>query len=63
MQPTVGIARADKYGSKRFDEQGTIGYYRVHLQRYAIDAEVTTANRLRNLPLHLPGVDPGKSTV
>ena len=45
MQPTVGIARADKYGSKRFDEQGTIGYYRVHLQRYAIDAEVTTANR------------------
>ena len=45
VQPTVGPIQADGYGSDRSDEHGTLGYYRVRLQRYAIDAEITTASR------------------
>lgn len=45
VQPTIGAPRAAAYGSQRSNEQGTIAYYRVRLQRYAIDAEITTASR------------------
>ena len=45
VQPTIGGPRASGFGSEREGEQGTIGYYRVRLQRYAIDTEITTANR------------------
>lgn len=45
VQPTVGIPIASGYGSKRSNERGSIGYYRVTLQRYRIDAEVTAAER------------------
>ena len=45
IQPTIGKPSPANYGSNRSNEQGTLGYYRVGLQRYAIDAEVTTASR------------------
>ena len=45
IQPTTGKPQASGYGSDRGAEEGTIGYYRVRLQRYAIDTEVTTASR------------------
>ena len=45
VQPTVGAPRANGYGSERESEQGAIGYYRVKLKRYGIDAEITTSGR------------------
>ena len=45
VQPTVGAPRAKSYGSEREHEQGAIGYYRVKLKRYGIEAEITTARR------------------
>lgn len=45
VQPTVGAPQPGGYGSDRGNEQGTIGYYRVRLQRYGIDTEITTARR------------------
>jgi predicted alpha-1,2-mannosidase len=45
VQATIGSPRASGYGSARSSEQGTIGYYRVRLQRYGIDAEITAAKR------------------
>jgi predicted alpha-1,2-mannosidase len=45
VQATIGAPRASGYGSVRDSEQGTIGYYRVRLQRYGIDTEITTSQR------------------
>jgi predicted alpha-1,2-mannosidase len=45
VQPTIGVPRARGYGSDRKGERGAIGYYRVRLQRYRIDAEITAARR------------------
>jgi predicted alpha-1,2-mannosidase len=45
VQPTTGAPQTTGYGSDRNDEQGTIGYYRVRLQRYGIDVEITAAER------------------
>jgi predicted alpha-1,2-mannosidase len=45
VQPTIGPSAAKGYGSARGNEQGAIGYYRVSLQRYGIDAEITTSSR------------------
>ena len=45
VQPTTGPPQSADYGSGRSNEQGSIGYYQVQLQRYAIAAEITTANR------------------
>ncbi|MEO6966821.1 MAG: hypothetical protein ABI076_13155, partial [Acidobacteriaceae bacterium] len=45
VQPTTGEPSAVEYGSPRADERGTIGYYRVTLQRYGIAAEITAAHR------------------
>jgi predicted alpha-1,2-mannosidase len=45
VQPTIGVPRARGYGSARENEQGAIGYYRVRLKRYGIDAEITTSWR------------------
>lgn len=45
VQPTIGAPHSRGYGSRREDEKGTIGYYRVTLQRYRIKAEITTSSR------------------
>jgi len=45
VQPTIGEPKARGYGSDRENEQGAIGYYRVRLQRYRIDAEITASRR------------------
>jgi predicted alpha-1,2-mannosidase len=45
VQATVGAPHSSGYGSPRSGEQGTIGYYRVRLQRYGIDAEIAAAKR------------------
>ncbi len=45
VQPTVGAPLARGYGSDRENEQGSIGYYRVRLRRYGIDAEITASQR------------------
>ncbi|MGH9617674.1 MAG: hypothetical protein ACRD28_13120 [Acidobacteriaceae bacterium] len=45
VQPTTGDPEAQGYGSPRKNEQGAIGYYRVTLRRYRIDAEITTSFR------------------
>lgn len=45
VQPTVGAPRAAGYGSARKEEEGAIGYYRVTLKRYSVDAEITTSRR------------------
>lgn len=45
VQPTVGAPRAAGYGSARKDEEGAAGYYRVTLQRYRVDVEITTSHR------------------
>lgn len=45
VQPTTGSPSATDYGSPRADERGTIGYYRVTLQRYGVGAEITTSDR------------------
>ena len=45
VQPTIGAPSAAGYGSPRKKEQGAIGYYRVTLQRYRIDVEITASRR------------------
>ena len=45
VQATIRAPHASGYGSPRSGEQGTIGYYRVRLQRYGIDAEIAAAQR------------------
>jgi predicted alpha-1,2-mannosidase len=45
VQPATGEPMTAGYGSPRKDEQGAIGYYRVTLQRYRIDAEIAAARR------------------
>jgi predicted alpha-1,2-mannosidase len=45
VQPTVGKPRASNYGSTRENEDASIGYYRVGLQHYGINVEITTASR------------------
>lgn len=45
VQPTVGAPAAEDTGSARADERGAIGYYRVTLQRYGVDAEITASRR------------------
>ncbi len=57
VQPTIGSPRASGYGSEREGEQGTIGYYRVRLQRYAIDTEITTASRAAIYRFTYPAAD------
>lgn len=45
VQPTTGAPRARGYGSEREDERGAIGYYRVTLRRFGVDAEITVTRR------------------
>jgi predicted alpha-1,2-mannosidase len=45
VQATLGPPHDSGYGSPRSGEQATIGYYRVRLQRYGINAEITAAKR------------------
>lgn len=45
VQPTTGALQASGYGSARENEQGTAGYYRVTLKRYAIGVEITAVRR------------------
>lgn len=45
VQPTTGAPVATGYGSPRENEQGAIGLYRVTLERYPIDVEITAARR------------------
>ncbi len=45
VQPTIGAPLAQGYGSDRENEQGSVGYYRVRLRRYGIDAEITASHR------------------
>ena len=45
VQPTTGAPVTKGYGSPREKEQGAIGFYKVTLQRYPIDVEITAARR------------------
>jgi predicted alpha-1,2-mannosidase len=45
VQPTVGAPTASGYGSERENEQAALGFYRVGLQRYRVQAEITAARR------------------
>ena len=45
LQPTTGNPQARGYGSPREQERASLGFYGVRLQRYAIDVEVTAADR------------------
>ncbi len=63
LQPVVGPVKPGDLASARDGEQARVGYYRAHLQRYDVTAELTSSRRVGFHRYTFPKTDDAHLTV